>query len=419
MGDQAQPGPADRDRERLRPAEHELDRCGDEDQARRRHRRARTSRRARPGRATASTSSAGTSASAARTPSPSRTGGSLRARPRAARAPSRASARSAGSSAAARRARRARLRHLRGAEQPDRRARCGRSRASAARSRCRSEISPVYAALWATKRMIGPRSSPSGRRLRRREPAAGPEADARGSRRVVTTWATTTPGHRRGHAVLRADAIPASRRPIESVSQRAAQVVAAAEDQRRGRDRLQRLQRRQGRGERAAARRARPPCVEDRAGERGERDDQRGRDERGRELERERDPDEPVESAPVLARGVAEAVLDERVVARQPRPAARGTRRAPMTIVNRPAPRGPEHAQDDQRRRRRRARPSRRRPRTPRSPPRDPEGEHGFRRARCRRRSRRGARGRSAERPRPLERRHDGEPRPAGCAAAA
>jgi hypothetical protein len=51
--------------------------------------------------------------------------------------------------------------------------------------------------------------------------------------------------------------------------------------------------------------------------ERSEGDHDHTGDERGRELEREREPNEPVEPAPFLPRGVAEAVLDQRLVARQ------------------------------------------------------------------------------------------------------
>ena len=58
---------------------------------------------------------------------------------------------------------------------------------------------------------------------------------------------------------------------------------------------------------------------EDRVDERDDRHDQGGRDERRRELAPENaTPDQPVEAAPLLARRVPEAVLDERVVARQP-----------------------------------------------------------------------------------------------------
>ena len=49
VGDEPKAGPADRDRERLRPAQHELDRRGDEDEPRRRDCRAGTRRRARAG----------------------------------------------------------------------------------------------------------------------------------------------------------------------------------------------------------------------------------------------------------------------------------------------------------------------------------------------------------------------------------
>ena len=57
----------------------------------------------------------------------------------------------------------------------------------------RSEISPVYAALWATKRMIGPRSSPSGCGSARGKVRRPRNAIARIDDRVVSVCATTTP----------------------------------------------------------------------------------------------------------------------------------------------------------------------------------------------------------------------------------
>ena len=72
------------------------------------------------------------------------------------------------------------------------------------------------------------------------------------------------------------------------------------------------------------------------------------RHERGGDLAGKRDPDEPVEPAPVVRRGVAEAVFDERVVAREPDDQRQEVGRADHD--REPAgPHRPEHAQHDER----------------------------------------------------------------------
>ena len=215
------PGPADRDGERLRPAEDELDRGRDEDQPRRRDRRRGSRRRARAGRATGSSAQHRDEGERGDQRRSLHVAADPRdARPRGGRAPSRGSARRAGSSAAARRARASPVCGICAArnkpdlgERPDdpERERCDPQ--SAARSaRCRRRSAP-------TKRMIGPRSSPIGTGSAGREAAQAARTRSRGSR------SSSSPARRRrrppprSRRSARRSTIPASRSPIESVSQ--------------------------------------------------------------------------------------------------------------------------------------------------------------------------------------------------------
>ncbi len=74
----------------------------------------------------------------------------------------------------------------------------------------------------------------------------------------------------------------------------------------------------------------------------------RAGEQRRGELEREREPDQPVKAAPVLARGVAEAVLDECLVARQLEQELEEGRDADDDPEP-PCAGGTEHAKDDER----------------------------------------------------------------------
>jgi hypothetical protein len=158
--------------------------------------------------------------------------------------------------------------------------------------------------------------------LAERDGRRGREAPHRGDREAHHDRARHglrghEPGDGRGHAVLGADRDTGEPQAHRERQQRAAQVIAPAQDHGRRADRVEGLQRGQDRGDQHRPLEA--LCVvEDRADERCEGDDDHAGPERGQQLVAEGCADEPVEPSPVLACGVAEAVLDERLVARQP-----------------------------------------------------------------------------------------------------
>ena len=188
----------------------------------------------------------------------------------------------------------------------------------------------VGGALARRSGMIGPRSSPSGpgaaagnRRRLRRTPTRGSRSWSAPARRRTPTTAAVTPCARRSRSRR------AAARSRTSAS--AAQVVAAAEDQRRGRDRLERLERRQRAPRRGAAPRGcrAVPKIESANGaiatisRRGERTTRAS-------SQPNATPDETVEPAPVLARprsGSRTSRARRRSSARRAAPGSRRPRR--------------------------------------------------------------------------------------------
>ena len=150
-----------------------------------------------------------------------------------------------------------------------------------------------------TKRSTGARSSPSapgatrGNRRRAENPIATTQTEVRSCATTIPATVAFTPC---GAAIT----IATSRRPVARREQRAADVVTAAQDQRRGAHRLGRLQQRQARREQH--RLEHPRRVEEGVREGREQDDDQGRDERRGGLEPEGEPHEAVEAAPVLLR---------------------------------------------------------------------------------------------------------------------
>ena len=203
----------------------------------------------------------------------------------------------------------------------------------------RSESTPVAALDWATKEAISRRWSPSGtdvvlREATEREPAR----DADGRRRDDLRGQHADDGL--GEPVVRADGDPRQAQRHGPGEKGRPDVVPAPQVQRRAGAALERLrQRDHSRHEEriAQARRSK-----------GGEDEQAGAaDDRAGDLEPERAAVEAAQPSPVLARDVAEPVLDERLLHRQVEERLEEARRVDDRRVVAERPRRRKHAARD------------------------------------------------------------------------
>jgi hypothetical protein len=151
-------------------------------------------------------------------------------------------------------------------------------------------------------------------RPRRREAPEGRRARD-GDRRGREHLRDHDPDHRAGDAPAAADRDARQPQPHREREEGAADVVAPAEDDRPGCDRLRRLHERDRRGdEHRHEHAARAPDV---LREGREHDEGHAGEQAADQLEAEREPEEPPQPAPPLGLRVAEPVLDQRLLDRE------------------------------------------------------------------------------------------------------